>query len=150
MTQLYYSPSSKGFYSSELHGDGMPTDCIEVAEEKYAELLEGEGIGKEIYLNENQQLVLSDRLIAEPTKEDNILRLLHVVQLHMDTEASKQGFLSLQDAISYVDEESVPEFQDKAKKLRAWRSLVWKAYQTAILSDPLSSTEDLLSLLPKP
>lgn len=44
----YYSSTTKGFYSSEIHGDSIPLDCVEVTQEYYSELLTLQGSGKEI------------------------------------------------------------------------------------------------------
>lgn len=45
---LFYSPSTKGFYSSIIHGDKKPEDCVEVSKEQYDSLLSGQSEGKEI------------------------------------------------------------------------------------------------------
>jgi hypothetical protein len=35
----YYSPSESGFYDSGIHGDDIPSDAIEISEEKWRTML---------------------------------------------------------------------------------------------------------------
>lgn len=43
-----YSPSTNGFYLSEIHGDNIPPDVLEVEDARYRELFEGQAEGKVI------------------------------------------------------------------------------------------------------
>jgi hypothetical protein len=51
----YYSPSTGGFFSEEIHGiknkagSLVPDDAVEISEEKHSELLEAQSSGKEIH-----------------------------------------------------------------------------------------------------
>lgn len=56
----FYSKSSGGFYSSEIHGNDIPSDAIEISNEYYFELLEGQSAGKKIVADENGAPVLAD------------------------------------------------------------------------------------------
>lgn len=44
----FYSKTTKGFYVSEIHGDNKPSDCVEITEELWQDLLDGLSIGKVI------------------------------------------------------------------------------------------------------
>lgn len=44
---IFYSPSTAGFYMEGIH-ETMPEDVISITEEKYVELLNGQGSGKKI------------------------------------------------------------------------------------------------------
>jgi hypothetical protein len=50
---MYYSPSTKGFYSSEIHGDNIPVDAVGISDAYYLELLNGQEEGKQISADEN-------------------------------------------------------------------------------------------------
>lgn len=45
---MYFSPSTGGFYTPEIHGENMPRDVVEITAERHAELLEGQSLGKVI------------------------------------------------------------------------------------------------------
>jgi hypothetical protein len=42
---MYYSPSARGFYSEELHGDAMPPDVVPITAEAHAALLDAQAAG---------------------------------------------------------------------------------------------------------
>lgn len=41
----FYSKSTGGFYSTEIHGDNMPADSVEIPDEQHAYLLEQQSAG---------------------------------------------------------------------------------------------------------
>jgi len=45
---MLFSPSVPGFYSHEIHGAAMPADALEITDEHYHELLNGQTAGKQI------------------------------------------------------------------------------------------------------
>ena len=45
---IYYSESTKGFYLSEINGNNLPQDCVEISKDKYKELLKGQSENKQI------------------------------------------------------------------------------------------------------
>lgn len=45
---MYYSPETNGFYDEDIHGSRLPVDAIEIADERYQELLEGNSAGQNI------------------------------------------------------------------------------------------------------
>lgn len=65
----YYSPSTSGFYLEGIHND-LPEDAIEVAEDQYQTLLEGQSLGKNIvYKGRKLQL---EEYTPEPVSWDKI------------------------------------------------------------------------------
>jgi hypothetical protein len=42
----YWSPSDKGFYDDEIHGDDKPGDVVEITDEEHASLLEAQSRGR--------------------------------------------------------------------------------------------------------
>ncbi len=65
---MYFSASTGGFYSREIHGDNMPADVVEITAEEHAALLEGQSQGKLIDFDENGYPILADQ--PEPTPEE--------------------------------------------------------------------------------
>jgi hypothetical protein len=52
----------------------------------------------------------------------------------VEAKAVELDFDSVAEAMTYCDEPSVPEYQQKAIALRKWRSLVWAWYDAAVAS----------------
>lgn len=65
---MFYSKSTGGFYSREIHGDNIPADAVEITKELHAALIEGQSQGKLITADENGKPVLQDR--PAPTKAE--------------------------------------------------------------------------------
>ena len=65
---MFYSKSTNGFYSREIHGDNIPADAVEIAPEQHAALLEGQSQGKRIQADENGYPFLADP--PAPTEEE--------------------------------------------------------------------------------
>lgn len=42
---LHYSPSTGGFYRTEVHGGGIPADAVEITAAQHAELMEAQEAG---------------------------------------------------------------------------------------------------------
>lgn len=68
---MFYSKSTGGFYSNEIHGDKIPEDAIEITHEYHAALLEGQSQGKIISADENGYPILINPppLTAEQIQE---------------------------------------------------------------------------------
>jgi hypothetical protein len=79
---MKYSKSTGGFYTPEIHGENIPSDAVEVTDEQYADLFEGQGQGKEIKSDENGFPILVEPPIPEPptppTKEELMAKLLEI------------------------------------------------------------------------
>lgn len=64
----YYSKTTQGFYSTEVNGDNMPEDVVEVPNADYTYLMQGQAEGKLIAPNSNGFPVLEDK--PAPTNEE--------------------------------------------------------------------------------
>lgn len=64
---MFYSKSTNGFYDSEIHGNNIPVDAVEISVEEHAALLEGQNNGKIIAADPNGRPVLQD--FPAPTPE---------------------------------------------------------------------------------
>ena len=63
---MFYSPSRGGFYSSEVHGENIPSDAVAITDEQYLDLLAGQSAGKLIGPDANGFPALIDREILPP------------------------------------------------------------------------------------
>lgn len=120
---MLYSASTRGFYSREIHGDSIPADAVEITQEKYAELLEGQTAGLVIAAGPDGVPVLQEP--PAPTPEQIIETMRAAIQAHMDAAAQGYGYDDIKAAVTYADEPAVPKFQSEGRAFRAWRSLVW-------------------------
>ena len=59
---MFYSKSQGGFYSTEIHGENIPSDAVEITDEQHAALLQGQTDGQEIAGDDNGFPILIDRV----------------------------------------------------------------------------------------
>jgi hypothetical protein len=45
---MYFANSTRGFYASDIHGDAIPADAVEISDDQYVALLDAQAQGKEI------------------------------------------------------------------------------------------------------
>lgn len=57
---MFYSKTTGGFYSREIHGDNMPADAVKITTELHAALIEGQSHGKRVTADENGYPILQD------------------------------------------------------------------------------------------
>lgn len=57
---MFYSRSTKGFYITEIHGENMPDDVVEITTEYHALLMEGQTAGKIISPDAEGRPILVD------------------------------------------------------------------------------------------
>ena len=50
---IYYSKTTNGFYTKEIHGTDVPTDCVQITEQQHASLLGEQTQGKQIVSDKN-------------------------------------------------------------------------------------------------
>ena len=65
---MFYSKSTNGFYTKEIHGDNIPSDAVEITVEEHQNLIAGQSSGKIISSDNDGKPVLVDPPL--PTKEE--------------------------------------------------------------------------------
>lgn len=120
---MFYSETTGGFYTREIHGDNIPADAVEITEAEHAALIEGQSKGKVIMADENGRPILQDP--PPPTAEQIMSRLEARVQQWLDDEARALGYDDIKSAVTYAEESAVPKFQQEGQALRRLRSLAW-------------------------
>lgn len=58
---ISYSASTRGFYSTVVHGNDIPSDAVEITEQEHAALLAGVSAGKVITVDADGHPVLADQ-----------------------------------------------------------------------------------------
>lgn len=67
----------------------------------------------------------------------------------INKQAQDLRFISIDEAMTYVDEPAVPRYQQQAIALRRWRSLVWAIVEDVIDAGQLFEVEDVINSLPQ-
>lgn len=65
---MFYSASTGGFYSREIHGDNMPADVVGITADEHVALLDGQSNGKLIDFDDAGRPFLADQ--PDPTAEE--------------------------------------------------------------------------------
>jgi hypothetical protein len=68
MNTYFYSASTGGFYTPEIHGENIPADKVEITEQQWQDLLEGQSTGKVIAADATGAPVL--QAPPEPSAEE--------------------------------------------------------------------------------
>lgn len=69
--EYYYSPSTKGFYRSDIHGNLMPADAVIITQAEHAELITAQSLGKIIQADENgKPIAVAPPEPSPPTLEE--------------------------------------------------------------------------------
>jgi hypothetical protein len=124
----FFSRSTNGFYSEDINGSNMPDDVVEISDELWQSLLDGQSCSKFITSDENGMPILKDtppptydelvmlakskkeRLIASATVV--IAPLQDALDLDMATDKEKSDLLSWKKyrvELNRVDESLSPD-----------------------------------------
>lgn len=71
---MYYSKSTGGFYVKEIHTE-IPTDAVEITEEEWKTLLQGEREGKVISAEPGQKPILAEKPASPPLPAEELEKL---------------------------------------------------------------------------
>lgn len=61
---MYYSPSTGGFYSVEVHGDAIPDDSVEISDTAYQGLMNGQCLGQMIVAGSDGRPLLQEVVLS--------------------------------------------------------------------------------------
>lgn len=108
---VFYSPSTRGFYVREIHGENIPVDSVNISREQHANLLNQQGEGKHLQPGEGGYPEAVDR--PKPSLE----------QLESDARNERERLLNMSNWTSLRDTaDSVYE--------------MWKPYRQALRDLP--------------
>lgn len=133
---MFFAQSTGGFYSLEIHGDSMPSDAVEISEEIYLDLLEGQATGQRIVADAQGYPGLAPQL--PPTFEQIRARLVVEIQQRLDTFARTRNYDGILSACTYA-QSTVPAFLADGLYAVAARDATWSAAY-AILAEVQAET----------
>lgn len=147
---MFYSKSTGGFYSAEIHGDNIPADAVSITHEQHQALIGGQSAGKVIVADADGYPILQDP--PPPTPEQIIADMTAKVQAHMDVKARERNYDGILSLCTYATS-VVPKFAAEGQAGVEWRDAVWaRCYE--ILADvqagtrPTPTAEQLIAELP--
>ena len=71
------------------------------------------------------------------------------IQAMLENKAIELGYDSVISAVTYADENIIPEFQAEGKAMRKWRSKCWKVAKDLLAANTLMSVEEALAAMPE-
>ena len=141
---MFYSKSKNSFYTSEVHGDNMPPDVIEITYEQWQALLDAQSKGQIIQAdaNGNPEAVSP----PAPTQAQIIASYESAAQNNLDTIAQSWGYNSIVSAISYLNSTNA-QYKAEATALNEWRDAYWaEAYILEAETLPSTAAEFVAAL----
>lgn len=82
---MFYSKQTGGFYDSNIHGDNIPADAVEITSEQHAALLQGQSEGKVIAADASGRPVLADPPAPTPEQLATQIRAERDAKLQAST-----------------------------------------------------------------
>ena len=82
---MKFSPSTHGFYSDEIHGTAIPADAVEITDEEWLSLLDGQVSGKRIVVGQSGNPIIQDQ--NPPTQAEIIALYEKALDDHLDSVA---------------------------------------------------------------
>ena len=148
--KVYYSPSKKGFYIDEMHGDLIPVDAVEIPEQLHQDLIAGESHGKVITVDSNGHPFLQD----PPAQSDEQLLCTYeaAIEGRLDQFAQSRGYRNGDRLASYKGSQNAT-WAAEADRFIALRDQTWTKF-IAISDDikagkrSMPTLDDLLLELP--
>jgi hypothetical protein len=105
----YYSPSTKGFYDKDFHGNNIPEDVIEIADDHYKYLIDNQS-GDKLIDVVNGEVVLLDRVITQEELDN---------QYKIDRRREYPDFKDYLDGIVKGDQAQVQAYIDACLAVKA-------------------------------
>lgn len=142
---MFYAPSTKGFYSREIHGDRMPVDAVEISDALYQ-------VAKGQQIETGPDGLPRLKVAAAPTLPERIAVLLRAVDGRLNDAAKAKGYDDIRSAAlraaypgPYHDEGVMFAQWMDATSAKCYELL--GAFQAGNLEEP--SAKELLAMLPE-
>ncbi|MCO7263946.1 tail fiber assembly protein [Dickeya zeae] len=130
----YFSPSTRGFYLSEIHGSSMPSDVVEISDDDYQTLLTRQAAGHIIQFD-----TLSGKPVAVPIPEPSADELAKVATATAGKElqARRSVATSRITELMYADELGIATDIEKSALPE------WKRYLVLLSRIDTTTTPDI-------
>lgn len=87
---MFYSKTTGGFYTREIHGDNIPVDAVEISAEQHRELIDGQLQGNRIVADASGFPVLQDP--PPPTEAELVAQYEAALDAHLDAVAQSYRY----------------------------------------------------------
>lgn len=119
---MFYSKSTGGFYTRDIHGNNIPGDAVEITEAEHAALIEGQSMGKVIVADESGRPILQDP--PPPTPEQIMAECVNRTQKRLDDFARTRNYDNILSACTYATS-TVPKFAAEGQYCVNARDSTW-------------------------
>ncbi len=82
ISRLYYSPSTNGFYSDDMHGDIKPQDCIEIAQSHHNALMRAQYHGLRIIPGPDGMPIATEQAKRTPEQMETAIKAERDRRMH--------------------------------------------------------------------
>lgn len=124
MNSMFYSKSTGGFYSLDIHGIDVPSDAVAISSEQHDELMAGQAAGLRIVADSNGSPVLAEQ--PPPTLEQVEAMFVSAIQQRLDSFARTRNYDGILSACTYASS-TVARFQAEGQFAVALRDQTWAA-----------------------
>ncbi|WP_219952120.1 tail fiber assembly protein [Dickeya zeae] len=130
----YFSPSTRGFYLSEIHGNAMPSDVVEISDDDYQTLLTRQATGYIIQFDS-----LSGKPVAIPIPEPSAdeLAKVAIATAGQELQARRSVATSRITELMYADELGIATDIEKSALPE------WKRYLVLLSRIDTTTTPDI-------
>lgn len=150
---MFYSKSTGGFYSTEIHGNNMPDDVVEITNEHYTHLLNSQSNGFSIGADEDGNPIAT----APPPEsqleliQQAVNKVKFALQSAIDSKAHESGFSAGNAFMLYAG--FTNPFKASSLVFAQWEASVWEqaeAYKTQVLAGkaPMLSPQEAVAMMP--
>lgn len=87
---MFYSKTTGGFYSTEIHGNNIPADAVEISDQEHADLLSGQASGQLIKTALDGHPYLSNP--PAPSQAHIIAQYETALDAHLDSTAQAHRY----------------------------------------------------------
>jgi negative regulator of genetic competence, sporulation and motility len=127
-----------GRYTTDIHGNNIPTDAVEVTEEIF-----------NTSMQMHRSALVNNELVElppeAPTQEQLNQQAKSAVYTLLDQTANIYDYKNFAEVVQFVNSAT---WKAEADGLLAWQDAVWtKAYE--LLKEPITNIDDFIAQLPK-
>ncbi len=113
---MKYSPSTGGFYSPDIHGNTIPSDSLDISNERYQELLNGQSQGMKIISGDDGFPILVEYDLPVLTYQSELSSLNAEYQVDVDKFNRSFAIAYLSDGPSQESKQATIRAQYEVRK----------------------------------
>jgi hypothetical protein len=126
---MFYSASTGGFYTREIHGGNIPEDAVEITDDDHAALMAEQSSGKIIQADKNGKPIAADP--PPLTQEQLVATFTDLIQKRLDDFAKTRNYDGILSACTYATS-AVAKFKSEGQYCVDARDSTWSAAYTIL------------------